>query len=456
MTLRNIPLIGVIKYVTDTTGLKYRIEDNVVVITPSDMVYGALVTRTYNVQPSIAETIIGPAGNAGSGEKTELGSAATTVERGDVKKFFVGAGVPFPEGTSIAYKPSLNLLIVNNTADNIEIFEHILATLNVQPKQVEIEARFVEIQQQDLEELGIEWLLNNNWQLAQNASAGAAVPLASQERVQMNQGIFSKGLRNLGLGASGIEATQGGTLGNIMSISSILTNPEVTMVLHALEQQTGANLLSAPKVTTKSGVAADIKVVTEWIYPSEFTLVTPAAAGSTQGSQTPLSFVQPGGFTKRDTGVILDVTPTVGPDGYSIDLIMTPQVVELSSWQNYGSTMPNPSGVGTYTLNMPQPIFKSRDITTSITIWDGQTVVMGGLINEQQTTSLDKIPFLGDIPLLGYLFQSKTSNSTKFNLLIFVTANLVDPAGNKIHKDLVTGAAGIGNMPSAVASQTTP
>jgi general secretion pathway protein D len=76
---------------------------------------------------------------------------------------------------------------------------------------------------------------------------------------------------------------------------------------------------------------------------------------------------------------------------------------------------------------------------------------MGGLITEKQTTSLDKIPVLGDIPLLGKFFQSKTSDSAKFNLLIFVTANLVDPAGNKINKELITTVAGAGNAPVAAA-----
>ncbi len=454
LSLRNIVLMDAIKYITEVTGLKYRIEENVVVITPSDVVYGELVTKTYKVQPSIAETIMGAAGSAGGGtsDKLELGSTAPAVEKGDVKKFFVDAGVPFPEGTSIVYKPSLNLLIAKNTLDNLESFERILASLNVVPVQVEIEARFVEVAQQDLEELGVEWLLNDNWEIAENIVAGQ--PLNSAERIQVDKSTVSKGLRNLASGASGITTTQGGTLGNILSFSSVLTNPEVTMVLHALEQKSGANLLSAPKVTTKSGANAEIKVVEEYIYPTDFTLVTPAASGSTQGSQTPMSFVQPGGFQTRDTGVILNVTPTVGPDGFSIDLVMLPQVCELASWLDYGTQYPNPSGDGTYELKMPQPIFKSRNITTSITIWDGQTVVMGGLISERQTTTLDKIPFLGDIPLIGYLFQSKTSNSQKFNLLIFVTANLVDPAGNKINKELIATSAGTSGTTTAAPTAT--
>ncbi|MBU4366313.1 MAG: hypothetical protein KKF10_04200 [Verrucomicrobia bacterium] len=451
LSLRNIVLLDAIKYITEVTGLKYRIEENVVVITPSDVVYGELITRTYKVQPSIAETIMGAAVSAVS-DRMELGGAVPTVERGDVKQFFVDAGVPFPEGTSIVYKPSLNLLIAKNTADNLESFERILTSLNVVPVQVEIEARFVEVAQDDLEELGVEWLLTDNWELAENASAGAAIPLASRERIQMNQNTFSKGLRNLTMGASGITATPGGSLAGILSISSVLTNPEVTMVLHALEQRSGANLLSAPKVTTKSGANAEIKVVKELIYPTEFELTPPQVSGSGSGSQAVISkaFVTPAAFQTRDTGVILNVTPTVGPDGFSIDLIMMPQVVELSDWINYGSTLIDPTTGRAELMNMPQPIFHSRNITTSITIWDGQTVVMGGLITEQQTTTLDKIPILGDIPLLGFLFRSKTSSSKKFNLLIFVTANLVDPAGNKINKELVASAAGTVGAPAAV------
>ena len=113
----------------------------------------------------------------------------------DVKKFFVEAGVPFPEGTSIIYKPSMNKLLVSNTPDNLEQFERILAELNVVPSQVEIEARFVEIGQTDLEEIGMEWLLTDNWQIAENASAGSSIMPGARERIQINRTDFTKGLR---------------------------------------------------------------------------------------------------------------------------------------------------------------------------------------------------------------------------------------------------------------------
>ncbi len=457
LSLRNILLIDAIKYITEVTGLKYRVEDNVVVVTSSDVVVGDLMTRTYRVQPSIADQIRSSApAAAGDGKKFELGAAAPTSELGDVRQFFIDAGVPFPEGTSIVYRPSLNLLIVKNTAENLDSLERILNSLSDLPKQVEIEARFVEVSQQDLEELGVEWLLTDNWELAENASAGAPVPLAARERIQVNKNQMTKGLRHFAMGASGITATPGGSMAGILSISSVLTNPELSFIVHALEQKSGANLLSAPKVTTKSGQNAEIKVVKELIYPTEFELTPPVmqTGGGVAGTQLQQAFVTPSSFETRDTGVILNVTPTVGPDGWSIELVMMPQVVELSDWINYGSTIIDPVTGQPQVMNMPQPIFHSRNINTSITIWDGQTVVMGGLITEQQTTSDDKVPLLGDIPLLGYLFRSKTSNSKKFNLLIFVTANIVDPAGNKINKDLI--ATAVGTAAPAVTTAAAP
>ena len=77
-----------------------------------------------------------------------------------------------------------------------------------------------------------------------------------------------------------------------------------------------------------------------------------------------------------------------------------------------------------------QPIFSVREVKTRVTIWDGATVVMGGLTREEVKVVDDKVPFLGDIPLLGRLFRSKGESFQKRNLLIFVTANMVTPGGS--------------------------
>jgi general secretion pathway protein D len=134
--------------------------------------------------------------------------------------------------------------------------------------------------------------------------------------------------------------------------------------------------------------------------------------------------------------VLLNVIPTVGADGYTINLSLIPQVTEFLGFIEYGGNEALASGTSIVNVfnSIKQPLFSTRALATSIVIWDGQTVVLGGLIREDVQTIDDKVPFLGDIPMLGRFFQNKTSQKTKRNLLIFVSARLIDPAGNPVHR----------------------
>jgi general secretion pathway protein D len=451
LNLRRINLLDAIKYITEVADLRYRLEDNVVIITPANVVSGRVVTRMYPVQPSILDVIVERSevdDASRSGDFVGMGQQ-TSIKRSDVKDFFERAGVPFPVGTSITYNQSISQLIVANTAENLETFERILSRLNVIPNQVEIEARFVEVNQDNLEELGFQWFLTDNWEIAQRGGNGSP---AGQETLlgKADPLGITKGNRFFGsdLSTGAIQPISSVTqnanqfpLGGIMSFASVLTNPELTVVIQALSQKGNSDLLSAPRITTRSGVNAQIQVVTEIIYPTEFEVTEPTIASSTTivsdgnaaggGLVTPPT-VTPGSFQTREVGVILNVTPTVGPDGYTIDLTLAPEVAELVDWLQYGSTIS--AGGQTFTYNIPQPVFASRNVTTSIVVWDGQTVVMGGLIREDLIKYEDKIPFLGDIPLLGRLFRSNGEFSQKKNLLIFVTARLVGPDGKPINR----------------------
>ncbi len=448
LSLRRVSLLNAIKYITEVANLKYRIDEDAVIITPEGVVQGRVVTRLYPVQPTFLDVVVDKGESAetqGSdrGEFVAMGTTSTTIHKTEVKEFFERSGVPFPAGTSITFNPTISQLIVANTPENLEKFERILSQINVIPNQVEIEARFVEIAQDDLEELGMQWILTDNYELAQKNGNGS---VASRERIQVNKDTegFTKALRFFEFGTGGDftpnSAAQAlNPVGDIATIASVLTNPELTVIIQALSQHGGSDLLSAPRVTTRSGVNAQIQVVREIIYPTEFETTQPQfsnSAGDTQIVTPPL--VTPGSFETRQTGVILNVTPTVGPDGYTIDLTLVPEVTELVDWINYGSQF------GEFVFNIPQPVFDTRQVTTSIVIWDGQTVVMGGLIREDLIKVHDKIPILGDIPLIGRLFRSEGEYSKKKNLLIFVTARLVDPAGKTIHK---AGEVGVGVVP---------
>ncbi len=446
LTLRRVTLLDAIRYVTDVANLKYRVEETAVIITPQGTVDN-VVTRLYPVQPNIIEitsTRAAPEEGTTRNEFVMMGTSGATMDRNtDMKRFFEQQGVPFPTGTSIAYNQQISQLIVRNTPENLEILERIIQQLDVIPKQVEIEARFVEVAENDLQELGLEWLLTDNWEIARQKGAGS---LETSPRIVMgansNNGGFSRGLRFFGSTGTGevpsgmarSTTTADSLIGNIATLSGVLTNPELSVILHALEQKGAMDVLSCPRVTTKSGVNAFIKVVEEIIYPTEF---QEQSAGQIVGwnnqnvgenntpAQLPTRPPYPSTFETREVGVILNVTPIVGPDGQTVDLTLVPEVAELARWIDYG-----PAGL----YPLLQPVFSSRNVTTSVTVWDGQTIVMGGLIKEAQTSIDDRIPILGDIPLLGRLFRNEGHYNRKQNLMIFVTAKIVDPAGNPLRR----------------------
>ena len=148
--------------------------------------------------------------------------------------------------------------------------------------------------------------------------------------------------------------------------------------------------------------------------------------------------MQPSAITPNqqqiEVGPVLDVLPYVLSDGYTINLTLIPSETEFAGY----SVPPSIPGVNVANVVLVPtilPNFTVRQVLTTVNIWDNQTVVLGGLISSKITTTKDKVPVLGDLPLVGRLFQSQTKISVKKNLMIFVTATIVDPAGNRVHSD---------------------
>jgi len=256
----------------------------------------------------------------------------------------------------------------------------------------------------------------------------------------------------------------------ILSTAGIFSNPQFQTVLRGLSQKKGVDLMSAPSVTTKSGTRATMEVTREFIYPTEFDPPRlPQGGGGVNlggggGGGTQIATpTTPTAFEMRQTGVRLEAEPTVGADGNTIELTLSPEVVEFDGFINYGSPIYSPSAqsvlavatsitdaitgtVNTSTAYVPlqqperlitpniinQPVFSVRKVTTGVSIWDGQTVALGGLMREDVQDVQDKVPILGDLPFVGRLFKSESEQHYKRNLMIFVTAHLIDPSGQRI------------------------
>jgi general secretion pathway protein D len=295
-------------------------------------------------------------------------------------------------------------LIVSNTPNNLEIVENILYNLDITPIQVLIEARFLEVKVSDLDDIGVEWKLNSMWAMDKNR-AGNDVYGVSQ-----NSGSnFSDFTRS----DEGFNLTYQG----------ILSNQQFQAVMHALQEKQNVKTLSAPRITTLNNQTATIEVIDEYIYPTRYeaSLVQYDIngdgdfddAGETEWVNVPQDFVT------RNVGILLHVKPNVGMDKKSITLALTPEVSE-------------DAGSIAYSGNVNIPKFTTRNLSTSVMVKNGETIVLGGLIKETNTSVKTKVPFLGDIPFLGGLFKKSTDAKERRNLLIFVTASIMDREQNKV------------------------
>jgi general secretion pathway protein D len=319
-----------------------------------------------------------------------------------------------------------------------------------------------------LKELGFDWLLGpfnigNHKVFGSGGTSGTGSPVLPADYpfvvdgVPVGQNPVTAGNRsgNAAISANALDALLFPSLGSsalapgIFGLAGVFTDPQFQVVIRALNQKKGVDLLSAPKVTTKSGQRAVIEIVREFRYPTTFTAPQVPTFSSGVGGGAPAPAVvtptTPQTFETRNTGVTLEVEPVVGPDGVTIDLNLVPQVVEFEGFINYGSPI---FAVGTnsvvqgnitlFSLSTPvlltdnvinQPIFSTRKVTTNVSVWDGQTVVIGGLMREDVQKTEDKVPLIGDIPLVGRLFRTNVDQHIKRNLIIFVTARLVTPGG---------------------------
>ena len=562
----NLSLWDAMMLVCRVSGFKFKIQKSIVTVMPKEMTTDELIQRSYSVNENFLEKMNSAssslkdqkAGNFGGNQEGEGGGGDGSET--DWKAYFSEFGVVWPQNSHIKYFNGK--LRVTNTSEQLAVFESALQELNVTPELIEVETRFVEVAQEDLNSLGFEWLLNSDYSLNMGGRLGKALGLkngvwdfkesrggysqtsgnitqtltgestssSSSENTSgsttrytasgasetvpststssststsgssfngnttqsvvydwakgitagrtwrqgftgahRNVGInavngtdYSSGMRYLSTESNHISGEGESTNDRFLKVNAFLGNADLSMILHMLSQRSDTDLLSAPKVVTKSGEEATIKVVTIYRYPQDYDVTiqsTSSSGGSSGGSSSGgsdgkiLPMVEPQNFTDQEVGVILTVRPEKSPEGDLINLELKPKIVSEPTWKDYGMRVPMSAVEGSSTTSiangvmsfsggyvnterwfnvpMEQPFFKERSIETKISVYSGATVVMGGLITEERKSMEDKIPFLGDIPYLGRFFRSRSEWSDKRNLLLFVTARLVDPSGRQ-------------------------
>lgn len=381
-----------------------------------------------------------------------------------------------PAGRAMFYNDRTGMLLVRASLAELDTVESVLQALNEAPPQVVLDVKFVEITQEDSKALGFDWFLGN---IQMGSATNTAVPPASGS---VPEGVFPAGgptaasvtnsplpgqpatitgllsdpqfrsvinaLETAGTNARVARELRGDQLDwpgraatnaeNIRvtaatgaRITGILTDPQYRVALRALEQRAGVDILAAPRVTTLSGRQAQIQIAD---LQTIMTGINPAAL--VQPGTAPGTNTIPYLTSTIPIGPTLDVIPNVSADNQTISLVVVPTVTEF-----LGYDQPGEGGKvrvwqdGTEkSVAQPLPRFRVRQMATQAQVPNGHTLVLGGLPVEETRLTKDKVPVLGDLPAVGNLFRNESKQAVKKNLLVFITATIVDPAGNPIKK----------------------
>ena len=463
LQLRDVTVFQALDYLCKRVGYSFSVSPSGIVEVRKDAGDSLLDTQFFELTQAAVVKMTGQGLNTtapGGGATNPFGGASGAAAPTDgnpqemaIKSFLIRSGVPFEPPATLSFDGTR--LIVTGSPKNLDRVKNIIRRYS-DIKQVHIEAKFIEVEQKALNELGVNWSLTPN--VAGNGGVTAATNLRSINRVFAQNNTAPKNLTiNSQITNSTGDTTSilqtfpnvapsfpgGMNLGSIANTYAgtvnILSRETLALTIRAIEESAGSDLMSSPSLTVLDGKTAVIKVAQLLRYPQAYGDIQSNVGQGGGGNGGVLGAAQtsvaitagtPQDFTVQEVGVTLEVTPTVAADD-SIALNLKPKVTEFEGFVEYGGT--SVALTGGVTVTVPsgffQPIFSTREVTTDVTVFDGATVVIGGLTREEVKTIDDKVPVLGSLPLIGAAFRSTGKSVAKRSLMVFVTANLVSPGG---------------------------
>jgi len=483
--LSNIPLSAALKYVTQQVDMKYRVEGFAVKVIPESVNPDAgMFARSFDVPPGFITSAPGGAAPAdddpfGGGDDALAPNTSISVKRISAEDFLKNNGINFPPGSSASFIGATSTLVVRNTAEELLNVENLVrSSIESGFKVVQIGIKLISVEDQLLKQAGLDFLVgganfgNTPRVFAAGGTDGNATnPTLPQDYgfvdpvtgIPIGQNPISAGLRTGDLATTqsidDIISRDNPIAGSgkppgVFSLAGVFTDPQFQMMVRLLSQQSGSDVLQSSSVMVQPGQIARISQVREFIYPTEYDppeipndlgfISLGGVRVSVPVTEFPAVPATPTAFEMRELGGVIEVEPTVSSDNKTINLNVLADFTEFGGFINYGTPIRNvilqlndgsPSTVTENRILMP--VFDAIKETTNVTIWDGNTIAIGGYISESVTGSEDKIPFVGDLPVVGKAFRSKTRDATKRALIIFVQAELVDPGGNPINAPLI-------------------
>ncbi|WP_439546897.1 type II secretion system secretin GspD [Sandarakinorhabdus sp.] len=302
----------------------------------------------------------------------------------------------------IARYEGANALVIAAPADVQRRLGEVIRQLDVRREQVLVEAVIVEISDIAAQRLGVQFLLSGtggsnipfsvtNYSNAAPNLLSVAGAIASENRYGRDDAT-SVALRNAAVNS--LLSTNGGQFGFGGNLGS---GAVFGFVVNAVKADTASNVLSTPSVMALDNQQAHILVGQN----------VPLATGQALSNNFDNAFRT---VQRQDIGIVLDVRPQINA-GNTIKLALRQEVSSIAS--------------AVVTDNVPDIILNKREISTTVTVDDGQIIALGGLIDENERRAIEKVPLLGDIPVLGNLFRSRSRNRTKTNLMVFIRPTII-------------------------------
>jgi general secretion pathway protein D len=446
LELQNVTLQTAVKYLCEQVKgvdkLRSEVEENAVLLLPVTETGGELETRSYNLPSSLVANI---------------GTTESDPQRlGDLLLQNIGADVRIADSKAICFRET-GKLVVRNTPNELNKIEQRLRDAQGEPpqRQFEVETKFLQFTENDVK----------NFTFNLQMSGSAAIPAPGQPGSVYVPGSASGGTDGLrgtaGLSPNGASAlalqalldpTYPQYASNQVGVNATVFGKGFSAMLQLLQNAIGRDLVASPRVTLPDGKQSKIVISREMYYPTSYT--QPTVPNNDQGVGA--GFILPSnptGFEPRNIGVTLEVKGESTSIPKAVDLDFSNLLVEdFEGFVNYGSNIATvsfgegPSTTGSTSVVDPVsvpigqapylvPIFTKKSLQSRIRLLDGETVGMGGLIGDTIQRVEDKVPMLGDVPMLGRLFRSEVSQKIKSNLVIFCTLRIIKPDGSLAFPD---------------------
>ncbi len=410
LTLRDVPWQSALDTVVKTAGFaSVREKFGIIRVITIEELKQQLETRTYQLK-----YLRPPTNYKGKVETPYMEKASEQNQGGDdegpyswellnVLASVITKSDGEPIGT-LQYDAKRNILIVQDTPDVLQKIESMLEILDTEPPQVLIQVRFISTTNRFLRDLGVEFRpLGRSQSLTNNQNFQSDL---AQSTAQTTQTQPQDVVTRLPFGLGGAVNNQG-------SVRPFLSDFALDFVIRMFQQDEASRIVQSPKLTVVDGHQATVFVGRTERFG---TIETDSATGSTTVTQS----VEEASFSPVNTGFQLFVVPHVvrGTDRVMLTVIPTNNILEQ---QNNNITI----NQGGFQTTVPFPITSSSTVVTRLILKSGTTAVLAGLVGQNDTSTRKKIPFFGDIPVLGRLFSAEGTQEEESFDFFFITAYIL-------------------------------